>query len=140
MAVSCRGGEYTLRSVCMAATLRRSVLWRPVCGGQLSCTGAKDEYFRQICLAMKVAQTSYLVLNAINQCLAPQTRTRNIRWQYKTCLFYENSEKKRQITQILQHQFTDFVRGPTIKFSTCLTLYNVLFWGKDENTTSNMNC
>ena len=36
MAVSCRGGEFASRSVCMAATLRRSVISRPVCGGQLS--------------------------------------------------------------------------------------------------------
>ena len=88
---------------------------------------------------MKVAQTSYLaVLPAINQCLAFQKRTKSIRWQYKTGIFYENSEKKRQILQILQHQFTDFVRGQIIKFSTWLTLYNVLLWGKDENTTSNI--
>ena len=99
-------------------------------------SGAKDEYSRQIYLAVKVAQTSYLVvLNAINQCLASQTRTRNIRWQYKTCLFYENSEKKRLITQILQHQFTDFVRDQVTKFPTWLTLYNVLLLDKDENTT-----
>ena len=73
-------------------------------------SGAKDEYSCQICLGMKVTQTSYVVvLDAINQWLASHTRTRNIRWQNKTCLFYENSGKKRQITQILQHQFTDFV-------------------------------
>ena len=35
--VSCQGGEFALRSVCMAVTLRRSVVSQPVCGGQL-CT------------------------------------------------------------------------------------------------------
>ena len=38
LAVSCRCGEFASRSVCMAATLLRSVVSRPVCGGQLSCS------------------------------------------------------------------------------------------------------
>ena len=36
LAVSCRGGEFALRSVCMVAALRRSVVSQPVCDGQLS--------------------------------------------------------------------------------------------------------
>ena len=41
MAVSCRGGEFASRSVCMAATLQGSVVSRLVCGSQLSCTVSK---------------------------------------------------------------------------------------------------
>ena len=37
LVVSCRNGEFVSQSVCMAATLRRSVVSRTVCGGQLSC-------------------------------------------------------------------------------------------------------
>ena len=101
-------------------------------------SGAKDEYSRQICLAMKVAQTSYLVaLNAINQCLASQTRTYAGSIKH---VYFKKILKKKQIMQILKHQFTDFVRGQIIKFPTWLTLCNVLLWDKDKNTTSTINC
>ena len=61
-------------------------------------SGAKDEYSFSSDLSCyeSCADELYLVvLNAINQCLASQTRKRNVCWQYKTCLFYENSEKKK---------------------------------------------
>ena len=41
MAVSCRGGEFASRSVCMATTLQGSLVLRSVCGSQLSCTVSK---------------------------------------------------------------------------------------------------
>ena len=103
-------------------------------------SGAKDEYSCQICLGMKVTQTSYVVvLNAINQCLASQTRTRNIRWQNKTCLFHENSGKKDRSRRSYSINLPILSASQIIKFSTWLTLYSVLMYGKDENTTSNVN-
>ena len=60
---------------------------------------AKDGYSRHVCLAMKVAKTSYLVvLNAINQCLASQTRTYAGSIKH---VYFMKILKKKQITQIL---------------------------------------
>ena len=84
---------------------------------QLNTLTANDEYSRQICLGMNVMQTSYLVvLNALNQCLASQTRTKTYAGSIKHVHFMKILKK--QIKQILQHQFTDFVRGQIIKFLT----------------------
>ena len=41
-AVGCRGGKFASRSVCMTASSRRSVISRPVCGGQLSVFVAQE--------------------------------------------------------------------------------------------------
>ena len=61
LAVSCRGGEFALRSVCMAATLRRSVVWRPVCGGQLSCTENNDlEVAAERCLFILITFIKFI--------------------------------------------------------------------------------